>query len=1623
MPRTPALDVLETCHLVFRLTRILAVSLLFTVSVQLVHAQNPPNPNAGILMGSTNEFGIDLATSAINVSIPLRSKVGAIPFWSRLFGTSQAYQADNAQGGSEAFYTNTGIGPYSDPTSVSLYSTSSSGTCPQQPTETYSEFTLVSITDQTGASHSLGNKVWKISQYCPSTPGPIVTGDGSGYTFVITSHTSTSGAFSIYDASGNHWDGTCTSGCQMSLNMTDPDGNTISGGSSVTDTLGTTTLSVTYPIGNPNPSSFSYTNENLNPATQYYTLNYDTTDHIKTNFGCPNVLDGDFGGGFFLNSITTPEGSYSFAYEPTPNGNGFTNTNPPTYFTGRIAKITYPSGGSISYSYAGGNNGYSCGGGVVPTLTVTVNDNNGNVNTWTYVNNGGVGNYTVTKTDPAGSQTVYSFSGEYQTDAAYYQGPATGTPRKTVLICYNGNTSNCAAPTSNIALPITETDVRTTLDSSTASRVTTTFDTYGNPLVVSSYDFGGTITAPTGTLLSSTTKVYGQSYKSSTACNAYPSGTYINSTPCYIYTTNSAATTVAQTQIAYSTTGHPTSIKRWTSGSNWLTSSTTYNSNGTVAATTDPNNSVTTVGNYQCNGMLPGKATLPQISGESFQMSSSLTWDCNGGVLVSTTDLNTPANTTTYSYDDPLWRQTQISYPDGGGTTTTYNTGSSYPWTISTSTVINSTSNLTNTTTYDGLNREVNTALTSDPLGSTYSATAYNAIGEVYQVYNPTRCNPPTTNCGSATWGVTTYAYDALGRVTSVTNPDSSSRTNVYYERATKSTDEGTGNGSTQVQRIFQVDGLGRTTSVCEVTSQTQSGITPTPTACQQDLGATGFLTSYSYDALGNLLAVSQGGLNGRSYSYDGLSRLTQETNPETGYSSGNTATAGTINYVYSAGGDLYQRVAPEPNQTGSATATTTYSYDALHRLTDKSYSHSDGSQASPQIYIAYDLSQSWGGVSISNPKGHPVQFDGFNTGGNVSAGFVNSYDSMGRVTNQWQCTPLNCGTGAIYFTYGYDQLGELLTATNNADDITYTNTYDTATNLLKVQSSLADSQHPGTLVTLGDYSAVHAPLLLTLGNGLAEGLAYTNRGWNNLGQLYNSSQTTLYSYTLGFGPDGDVTSVNDSLNGNWTYSNGALNRLMSGACSGNCPATTSVAYGYDRFGNRWTEAITGTGFHPSYSFNANNQIIGLSYDAAGNITNDGVNSYAYDDENRIVSVTGVSNSASYFYGPGGNRVRSIVNGQNYDFFYDLSGRTVTQLTNNAWTRSEAYAGGLHIGTYANGTTYFDTADWLGTSRVHTNMSGSIISSCTSLPFGEDLTCSGIDPSPIQYTGQEHDSESGDDHFPFRYYNATMARWLSPDPAGLGAVNPANPQSWNRYVYVANNPLGATDPLGLQSPSCFINPITGTCFRGYTNGADPIVGACMASIDGGGDEPCSAMAGLVGSGDAGVVCTFDIVTCSNVIAAVNGPATVTTWTWQVTNADSTVIDIGTGQPVSTNYGQNQGAFVLMTQILSVDMGTTANNPMNWVIEDYSLLRLKQNRWKWAIGYGLKTAAVKLLKPAASTVSALTGVSALMMLASTMLDAGDRIMLTPPPPVDPCSMGLYSWVPDPNGTYVWRRACQ
>jgi RHS repeat-associated protein len=79
------------------------------------------------------------------------------------------------------------------------------------------------------------------------------------------------------------------------------------------------------------------------------------------------------------------------------------------------------------------------------------------------------------------------------------------------------------------------------------------------------------------------------------------------------------------------------------------------------------------------------------------------------------------------------------------------------------------------------------------------------------------------------------------------------------------------------------------------------------------------------------------------------------------------------------------------------------------------------------------------------------------------------------------------------------------------------------------------------------------------------------------------------------------------------------------------------------------------------------------------------------------------------------------------------------------------------------------------------------------LPFGEPHGGSGSIENSRQYTGKEFEEETGLYYYGARYYHSGLGRFMSVDPA---PADPTDPQSWNRYAYVLNNPYKYVDPDG-----------------------------------------------------------------------------------------------------------------------------------------------------------------------------------------------------------------------------------
>jgi RHS repeat-associated protein len=131
----------------------------------------------------------------------------------------------------------------------------------------------------------------------------------------------------------------------------------------------------------------------------------------------------------------------------------------------------------------------------------------------------------------------------------------------------------------------------------------------------------------------------------------------------------------------------------------------------------------------------------------------------------------------------------------------------------------------------------------------------------------------------------------------------------------------------------------------------------------------------------------------------------------------------------------------------------------------------------------------------------------------------------------------------------------------------------------------------------------------------------------------------------------------------------------------------------------------------------------------------------------------------------------------------------------------------------SSGLQYYRHADWLGSSRFATKPDGTVYFDGAYAPFGENYVETGT--TDRSFTGQTQDTMVGLYDFLFRQYASSEGRWLVPDPAGLAAVDITNPQTWNKYAYVGNNPLNSIDPLGLY---CAISADGGT-FRGCQQGA------------------------------------------------------------------------------------------------------------------------------------------------------------------------------------------------------------
>jgi RHS repeat-associated protein len=1129
--------------------------------------------------------------------------------------------------------------------------------------------------------------------------------------------------------------------------ISDANGNTISNtsGGVFTDTLGVTALTVSGNGTQSSPMTFTYTGAG---GSATVTVNY-VSKTVRTNFGCSGISEFGPTTEYLVSEIdmpdikTNPSDKYTFTYETTPG-----DTHNPHYVTGRLASVTLPTGGTITYKYLGGSNGITCVDGSAAALKRYTPDTGSN-NYWQYAHSENGTAWTTTITDPQSNQTTMNFQTIYETERQV-------AGLETVITCYNNNPNPCtnASNTTAITLPITARTILATVGGLT-SESNTTYNSYGLPTEVDQYAFG---TSGAGGLVRKTLTTYNTSLNS----------LYIYDRPSNIQIQDSSSTAKAQSAYTYDGYGNPTQETRYTGGTPSTISRTfTPGSYGVLTAATDFNGNPTTYTNFTC----ANSTAFPQTI-SSGGLSTLLAWDsnCNGAVVTSVTDPN--SKTTRYTYDttDNIWRLAGTSFPDGGSTSITYTSATQ----VDLYTAITSSLTRHDQLDLDGLGRVATGILVNDPDpgGATYVATAYDSLGRLLSVSSPYR--------GSSNGG-DTYAYDALNRINSVTHADSGAAY-VYYGGAVS----GAGGRSAQLcavgtygygyptlvkdengkLRQLWTDALGRTIEVDE----------PDPATGSLTTGSVNG-TCYTYDVLGNLSEIDQGSET-RKYTYDMLSRVTSVTTPE--------AQNNTRYFYYTTASNALCSGNPTAvcRRTDERGVTTTYSYDSLNRPTGASYSNGDPAA----ISYTYDQTSCLGLSACYNKGRRTTMTD-------ASGSTQWAYDAMGRVLIEQRT--IGSVTKTLGYTYNLDGslasvtypsgrtvnyavsgVGRPLTAIDTADNITYVGP---ANSTYAPQGALATASY---------------------GTNLTFSASYNNRLLPSDLKGYNTStSTTIFELKPAYNANGTVSSVANAVTPGrtQTFAYDYLNRITSASstatsgtyCWGQSVPTNGT--GYDRYGNLLIINVSQcTAPTLNLSVNAYNQITnsGFSYDASGNMTGDGAYTYAWNGAGVLKS----AGSTTYTYDGDDKRVEKS-SGTYYWFSPSGSVLAETDTSGNTLNEYIYFSAGRTARRDSSGNVYYYFGDHLGTSRVIANSSGTVCYDADYTSFGYEMAYTTSCSQNYKFTGMERDTETGNDHAWFRNYEQNLGRWMSPDPL---AGDITNPQSLNRYAYVLNNPTSLTDPPGLS---------------------------------------------------------------------------------------------------------------------------------------------------------------------------------------------------------------------------------
>ncbi|MEO3807294.1 RHS repeat-associated core domain-containing protein [Nonomuraea sp. B1E8] len=564
--------------------------------------------------------------------------------------------------------------------------------------------------------------------------------------------------------------------------------------------------------------------------------------------------------------------------------------------------------------------------------------------------------------------------------------------------------------------------------------------------------------------------------------------------------------------------------------------------------------------------------------------------------------------------------------------------------------------------------------------------------------------------------------------------------------------------------------------------------------------------TTYTYNLAGKLTRLTDANGNIRTFSYDWLDRRTATTAPDSGSTSTGYDAAGRIlwnvdgnnqktSYTYD---DLGRRRTQWAGEVNTGVKLAEWVYDTLEEGQLSSSTRYVGGQAYVKAVTGYDSSY--------RPTGTKVTIPAVETGIAGEYAFAATYDKAGNPLTR--TLPAVGGLQEETLAYGYSDLGlpTGLSSDLNGGTVYVKNTSYSSTGRIAERSYGSDGEVKRTFAWDPETGWLSKLTTFTKAN--------------------TSSPITAQDDIFSYNKAGEITRVLDATSAAGSspgqsecFGYDGLSRLTSAFTTtrADCAAGSDGqgidpyrhAYAYDAVGNI-TSLVDGTET-ATYQYPAPGSSA-IRPNAVTSITRPSrTDTYSYDNAGQLISRTVNGKQTTFTWSPTGQLEKATVDGSDTSMVYDADGERLIRREQGGAT---LYLDGMEVRTsgVTKATRYYVSADgaviairttdgfhWAA-SGLHGSMQLAIDGTTGQaareryLPYGQRRGADDLPFTDRGFLGKTEDSATGLSYLSARYYDPSTAKFLSPDPK----FDTENPELTSPYGYAADNPVGLSDPDGLD---------------------------------------------------------------------------------------------------------------------------------------------------------------------------------------------------------------------------------